>query len=449
MVGTVVFMGLYMMLVERSPQDSIPPTSISANDHKGPTKTRKGPSQTPQPTVSRIPSKYDISRFGEQAKIEDPYPVFGKEYDSPLDAVPGRLRPTTLVTSTKVVPTANPLPKPAAKPEAKPSPQPILKPVAKPESKPAINPTAQSTPKPVVEPPTRPAQTPSPGIKRPAKEQTAATVQTKPSAKPEAQQTHEGYKPKPIVSTEQDVEEGKSEPTKAQHKKPTIKVTTAVLEPIPPSSVKSALPAGTNQVTTPFDDYVAICLVIKNQHEDLSEWLVHHYYHLGIRNFYIMDDGSSPPLESIKNTFGIPISTLTFEYLDTSAYKSPPQLDIYTRCISQYGDKHTWMAFLSPNEFLEITEEGENLAGILLDLEQDDGIGALAVNWQMHTSSGLLKRPDSTRKAFVECIWDDVENGGKFSNNTHVKSIVRTEKVLKPKNFYTWVLKDGDRKSVV
>ncbi|KAH8668291.1 hypothetical protein BGZ60DRAFT_376952, partial [Tricladium varicosporioides] len=193
----------------------------------------------------------------------------------------------------------------------------------------------------------------------------------------------------------------------------------------------------------PFDDYVAICLVIKNQHEDLSEWLVHHYYHLGIRNFYIMDDGSSPPLESIKNTFGIPISTLTFEYLDTSAYKSPPQLDIYTRCISQYGDKHTWMAFLSPNEFLEITEEGENLAGILLDLEQDDGIGALAVNWQMHTSSGLLKRPDSTRKAFVECIWDDVENGGKFSNNTHVKSIVRTEKVLKPKNFYTWVLKDG------
>ncbi|KAH6680518.1 hypothetical protein B0J14DRAFT_695896 [Halenospora varia] len=317
MVGTMVFMGLYLILVEGNPQVPPPPTSIPANNHRGSTKTRKGLLQVSQPTVSRIPNEYDISRFGEQARIEDPYSVPGKEYDSPLDAVPGRLRPTTLVTSAKAIPTANPLPKPAAKPEVKPSRQPIPKPAAKPAAKPAIDPASQSTPNPAAKVPAKPAPIPSPEIKQPVKEQTAAKVETKPSAKPEARPTHEEHKPKPIIPTVQDVEKEKNESAKAQHNEPTIKVSTVMY------------------------DYVAICLVIKNQHKDLPEWLVHHYHQLGIRNFYIIDDSSSPPLESIKDTFGIPISTLTFEYLDTSTYKASPQLDIYTRCISQYGDKHT------------------------------------------------------------------------------------------------------------
>ncbi len=112
--------------------------------------------------------------------------------------------------------------------------------------------------------------------------------------------------------------------------------------------------------------------------------------------------------------------------------------------MERFGAKHKWMAFLDGGEFLETTGN-ETLKEILTKFGEDNGIGALGVNWRMHTSSGLLKRPESARKSFVECIWDDEENGGRNSNNTHVKSIVRTDKAIGPFNPHLWTLKYGAR----
>jgi len=100
------------------------------------------------------------------------------------------------------------------------------------------------------------------------------------------------------------------------------------------------------------------------------------------------------------------------------------------------------MAFIDSDEFFE-TPGNETLRQILTKLDANPKVGALGVNWQMHTSSGLLKRPKSARKSFVHCLWDDPENGGVNSNNTHVKSIVKIEKALRPHNPHLWVLKDG------
>lgn len=41
--------------------------------------------------------------------------------------------------------------------------------------------------------------------------------------------------------------------------------------------------------------YIAICMAVKNQGPNLTEYFVHHYHHLGIGQFYIMDDGFDPP----------------------------------------------------------------------------------------------------------------------------------------------------------
>jgi hypothetical protein len=158
-----------------------------------------------------------------------------------------------------------------------------------------------------------------------------------------------------------------------------------------------------------------------------------------------MDDGSEPPLSSITD-YGAPNSVLTFEWQDqnTRGGGHSQQLLIYSRCIEQYGAKHKWTAFLDGDEFLEATGN-KTLKEILTKFEEDDGIGALGVNWQIHTSSGLLKRPELARKSFVECIWDGEENGGKNSNNTHVKSIVRTDKEIRPVKPHLWLLKDDAR----
>ena len=33
------------------------------------------------------------------------------------------------------------------------------------------------------------------------------------------------------------------------------------------------------------EEYVAICMAVKDQSLDLPEWLIHHYHHLGVRRF--------------------------------------------------------------------------------------------------------------------------------------------------------------------
>jgi hypothetical protein len=49
------------------------------------------------------------------------------------------------------------------------------------------------------------------------------------------------------------------------------------------------------------------------------------------------------------------------------------------------------MAFFDGDEYLE-TPENETLHDILRGFEEDDTVGALAANWKMHSSSGVLKR---------------------------------------------------------
>lgn len=52
---------------------------------------------------------------------------------------------------------------------------------------------------------------------------------------------------------------------------------------------------------------------------------------------------------------------------------------------------------------------------------------------EFHTSSRHLTRPkESARKSFTECIFDDLENDGKGSDNRHIKSIIQPLKSTGP-----------------
>ncbi|KAM3075844.1 hypothetical protein ACMFMF_005193 [Clarireedia jacksonii] len=167
------------------------------------------------------------------------------------------------------------------------------------------------------------------------------------------------------------------------------------------------------------DEYVAICMAVKDQHLDLPEFFIHHYHHLGIKKFYIMDDGSDPPLSSMPD-LGIPREHVVFEYFNRKDRRPAMQTYVYQLCVEKYRTNHTWMAFFDADEYLEMTG-GETLNQLLEEYEKDKHVGALAVSWRMHSSSGVLKRPKSCRKAYVDCIWDD-ENGHNHLVH-HVSSI--------------------------
>ncbi|KAJ3167183.1 hypothetical protein HDU88_002520 [Geranomyces variabilis] len=184
--------------------------------------------------------------------------------------------------------------------------------------------------------------------------------------------------------------------------------------PLPPHSTPTPL--------QPESEYVAICLSVKGQNRDLPEWLTHHYHHIGIRRFYIMDDGTVPPL-SATPSWGIPSDAITFVYYTNETRRSWfQQLNAYNDCQKNYGHLHTWIAYIDADEYFEMTSSKETFTDFLKSFEPNESVGAVGINWQMHNSNGLLKRPASARKAFTSCIPDDPT-----LDNRHIKSIVKTK----------------------
>jgi hypothetical protein len=164
---------------------------------------------------------------------------------------------------------------------------------------------------------------------------------------------------------------------------------------------KASSSTGNKELAEAEEEYVAVCMAVKDQHLDLQEFFIHHYHHLGIRRFYIMDDGSEPPLSSHKD-YGIPRKHLTFHYYDRKDRVKGMQHHVYDACINLYRERHVWMTFIDADEMFEMTGE-ETLTQMLERWERDRSVGALAVNWKTHGSNGVLTRPGSARKAFTDC----------------------------------------------
>lgn len=139
----------------------------------------------------------------------------------------------------------------------------------------------------------------------------------------------------------------------------------------------SQSPAQPNDNATKQDEYVAVCLSVRDQADDLVEFFVHHYHHMGIRRFYVMDDGSEPPLSSYEYP-GIPHSALTFTWQDPAQRDEHMQMQFYNWCIERYSQSHQWIAFIDADEFLD-TPGNESLTEILATMDKNETVGALGV----------------------------------------------------------------------
>jgi chemotaxis protein histidine kinase CheA len=547
-IGTFLFMGLYFVAFDNQPP--LTPDQIQEIQKDLPLET--GTSNMASKATS-IPKKnvYD-SRFDDQIHIEDPNPVLGTKWDSPLDAIPGRLSPVESqelrggVKAQKILNEATSKMEKATmdkeeaekakadkaekeKPkEEKPKEEKPKEEKAKEEKPQGGKPKESKSPdaKPKATPKEEKAKIEKPKIPKPSedasnneklkegpekgkpKDDKSKTETPKPEPKGDKpkddkskEKPKEG-KPEVDKSKEQKLKDDKlkNEKPKEDAKKKTEEKTPTkipedetqakklaeppkaderlvghdgVAEGVDPKKAdggvlghkgvdKAADPKKADGVLghkemaesvdlskgVPPDDYVALCVAVKDQTADLPEFFIHHFHHIGIRRFYIMDDRSKTPLSSVKD-YGIPNEYITFESQEpyTRQGGHHEQMAIYERCMNSHRLEHTWLAFIDADEFIEMTAGNETLQDLLHEFEKHEDIGALAMNWRMHTSSGLEKRPESARKAFVDCIWDDDENGGAASNNTHVKSIVRTSRGTRPVGPHMWFL-NGDTKTV-
>jgi len=192
------------------------------------------------------------------------------------------------------------------------------------------------------------------------------------------------------------------------------------LHPPAPTPFPTLPPADTNE-------YIAVCLGVRDPDPDISEWFTHYYHHHGIRRFYVIDDGSEPPLTNRKNLYDVPSSAITFDYI--SRKDRPIDIQKYMfmeRCTKPYRGKHTWMGYIDADEFIEMRDPDpkktpDTLVQYLKGWEKNETIGAVAAQWLTHNSNGLEHRPKkSTRKSFTRCVNNDLDG-----ENKHVKMFAK------------------------
>ncbi|TVY48772.1 hypothetical protein LOCC1_G003364 [Lachnellula occidentalis] len=464
-VGTFVFMGLYFVAFFGS--QPLTPDQIQEIQRGLPLEIETA-NEAPKATSAPKKNAYD-SRFDEQVRIEDPNPVLGTEWDSPLDAIPGRLTPEENeklradAKAQKVLDLARDKKKSKEaqedKLEAEKFREAKLKGLKLDEEKHKDNKSKEETPQATSkEGNVKPSKGASKNniAKEGAKTEKPKATFKNERLKEELKKAKEGQHEKDKSKAQKD-DKPNSKNHKGEQKDTEEKVATEIPDTKPQKEKVTdpqkadkqqkvdAAKATSLKKPVPPDDYVAFCVAVKDQATDLPEFFIHHYHHIGIRRFYIMDDRSKKPLSTALKDYGIPSKYITFE--SQAPYEraggQSEQLAIYDRCVQNHGTEHTWMAFLDVDEFIEMTAGNETLQDLLHEFEKHEDIGALAMNWRMHTSSGLKTRPESARKAFVDCIWDDEEHGGQTSHNGHVKSIVRMSKAVTPKGPHLWELTDG------
>lgn len=167
-----------------------------------------------------------------------------------------------------------------------------------------------------------------------------------------------------------------------------------------------------------------MCLLAKNEHRHIREWIVHHYS-IGVRRFYVFDDNSSPPMQALLQDF-INLGLVDYELLletlkpkDQSIYQYH-MLAVYERCLEKAsGNGHTFAGFIDADEYLFLRNASDTVDSLLRDFEP---YGGLVVNWRMFGSSGLQKHPpEGTLRGFTACAPPG------HLQNTHIKSFVNLQ----------------------
>jgi hypothetical protein len=174
----------------------------------------------------------------------------------------------------------------------------------------------------------------------------------------------------------------------------------------------------------------AICLMIKNDHDYLQEWLDHHR-EIGFDRFYIYDNESDVPHKDLGDD-------VTITWWDENQYFEPHppiknphlyneqildrleltelrcthwpwypdrndrQYKAYQHCLNNHGAKHQWIAFIDSDEFIMLGE-GENLDSLL---EEFTPYGQLLLQWRTFSSSSHLTKQPKLKEAYTEWFPD-------------------------------------------
>lgn len=175
--------------------------------------------------------------------------------------------------------------------------------------------------------------------------------------------------------------------------------------------------------------------IFKNEAPYLLEWLAHHRL-MGVTRFFLADnistDGTSELLAGLQR-LGL---AQVMPYPTTPGIK--PQLPAYRAICETLVHEVDWLAFIDADEFLWPTGDFADLPQYLAHAGRDPSLGALGLNWAVFGSDGALRFDPMEVTRRFPCRG---EPG--FSENHHIKSIVRTGALVDFLNPHRMTLRPG------
>ena len=172
----------------------------------------------------------------------------------------------------------------------------------------------------------------------------------------------------------------------------------------------------------PDPDKFAIGAIFKNERPYILEWIAFHRT-IGIKKFLIGDNDSTDGSKDLLRLLDLAGIIHYFDFPSEPGVK--PQLQCYSKILKLAKDLGLeWVAFIDADEFLmPESVEMDFFSCIQKPVSQQD-TGAVAINWAIYGSSGLVERHDGlVLKDFTKRATAD------FPGNLHYKSLVKLEAV--------------------
>lgn len=127
--------------------------------------------------------------------------------------------------------------------------------------------------------------------------------------------------------------------------------------------------------------YLSICCIARNEGLYIAEWIEFHLIQ-GVEHFYIYENGSDDDTLEVLERYRDVITLTQVPYVEGVNAQRPAYEDF----LRSYGHETKWCAVLDCDEFL-YAPNGPLQGPLRLILQQNEGAGAVAVNWTFFGSS--------------------------------------------------------------
>lgn len=188
------------------------------------------------------------------------------------------------------------------------------------------------------------------------------------------------------------------------------------------------------------EDYkyqVSVCAIFQNEAPYLKEWIEFHRL-VGIKHFFLFNNLSEDHYKEVLNEYieSSIVELIEWPFLAENIHEwNDIQCKAYNHALELAKSNVKWLAFLDTDEFL-FPVQVHTLQEFLMDYQEASGI---SVNWQMYGTS-FVKKIQANELLTEKLILKATTN---YSENIHVKPIVRPECVEKFVNPHFAIFKEG------